>query len=120
MRVASTAVSIVPCPDIITTGIVSCPLADHSLRRDAVGVGHPDVEQHQIRALFAADAARPVAFSASQTSVTFVRDLRKEFADADFVIDDQDLRHLPGFRKKDSSGCRRRQRQADADLRAAG
>src|SRR5574338_860863 len=30
MRVASTAVSIVPWPDIITTGIVSCPLADHS------------------------------------------------------------------------------------------
>jgi hypothetical protein len=28
--VASTAVSMVPCPDIITTGIVSCPLAAHS------------------------------------------------------------------------------------------
>src|SRR5687768_14267104 len=31
MRVASTAVSIVPWPDIITTGIVSWPLAAHSL-----------------------------------------------------------------------------------------
>ena len=31
MRVASTAVSMVPWPDIITTGIVSCPLAAHSL-----------------------------------------------------------------------------------------
>ena len=28
--VASTAVSMVPCPDIITTGIVSWPLAAHS------------------------------------------------------------------------------------------
>src|SRR5438094_9729151 len=31
MRVASTAVSIVPWPDIMTTGMVSCPLAAHSL-----------------------------------------------------------------------------------------
>ncbi len=30
MRVASTAVSIVPWPDIITTGIVNCPEAPHS------------------------------------------------------------------------------------------
>ena len=32
MRVASTAESIVPCPDIITTGIVSRPEPAHSLR----------------------------------------------------------------------------------------
>ena len=31
MRVASTAVSMVPWPDIITTGMVSSPAAAHSL-----------------------------------------------------------------------------------------
>ncbi len=33
MRVASTAVSIVPCPDIMMTGIVIRPVDDHSLSR---------------------------------------------------------------------------------------
>ena len=33
MRVASTAESIVPCPDIITPGIVSSPEPAHSFRR---------------------------------------------------------------------------------------
>ena len=33
MRVASTAVSIVAWPDIITTGMVSCPLFDHSFNK---------------------------------------------------------------------------------------
>ena len=50
--VASTAVSIVPWPDIMTTGIVSWPARrPFAQQRDAVGVRHPDVEQHQRRLL---------------------------------------------------------------------
>ena len=38
IRVASTAVSIVPWPDIMTTGIVNSPPADHSLSSDMPSV----------------------------------------------------------------------------------
>ena len=47
--VASTAVSMVAWPLIMITGMVSRPAGRPLLeQRDAVGVGHPDVEQHQV------------------------------------------------------------------------
>ncbi len=58
-RVASTAVSTVPCPLIITTGqskpCVSGPFAQ---QRDAVRVRHPDVEQHEVGKARGARGAR--------------------------------------------------------------
>ena len=45
-RVASTAVSIVPWPDIMMTGEAPVPVSDHSLSREMPSVsGHPDVEE---------------------------------------------------------------------------
>ena len=97
MRVASTAVSIVPCPDIITTGIVSSPAARPLLeQRDAVGVGHPDVEQHEVGArALARRRARFARVLGQPHLVAFVaQDLRQQLADAHFVVDDQDLVHI--------------------------
>lgn len=68
MRVASTAVSIVPCPDIMTTGIVRRPALDHSLSRVM-----PSVSGIQMSSNTKSGRARvrcvraSLAFSASRT-----------------------------------------------------
>ncbi len=60
--VASTAVSMGAWPDIMITGIVSLPLRSPFLeQRHAVGIGHPDVEQHQVRRLTQTDIRAPAA-----------------------------------------------------------
>ena len=62
MRVASTAVSIVAWPDIMMTGMrqqaVALPFLE---QRDAVGIRHPDVEQHQVGRALLARARGPAA-----------------------------------------------------------
>jgi hypothetical protein len=68
-RVASTAVSMVPCPDIITTGMFRCPAACHSLSREMPSVSGIQMSsrtrsgRNSLRTRRAA-----VAFSASRTS----------------------------------------------------
>jgi len=68
MRVASTAVSIVAWPDIITTGIVSWPPAAHSFRSEM-----PSVSGIQMSSSTRSGRSRPrasraaVAFSATRT-----------------------------------------------------
>ena len=49
-RVASTAVSMVPCPDIITTGMLSCPPACHSLRSEMPSVSGIQMSREPDRA----------------------------------------------------------------------
>ena len=95
--VASTAVSIVPCPLIMITGIVSCaaraPLLE---QRDAVDVGHPDVEQHEVGADALAAGARLRGVLRQLDRVAFVgEDLRQQRADAQFVVDDKNGGHGP-------------------------
>jgi hypothetical protein len=66
--VASTAVSMVPWPLIMITGIVSCAAAPFLEQRDAVDVGHPDVQQHEVGLEQRSRTARAcAAFSASST-----------------------------------------------------
>ena len=112
MRVASTAVSIVPCPDIITTGMVSWPLAAHSFSSVM-----PSVSGIQMSSSTRSGRARSrrrarvAGVLGEQYLVALVgEDLRQQLADADFVVDDQDLRHGSG---------RLRERQQHADRSAA-
>ena len=95
MRVASTAVSMVAWPDIITTGMVSCPLAAHSLSSvmpSVSGIQMSSSTRSGPRAL--AQAARVAGALGEQHLVALVgEDLRQQLADADFVVHHQDLRH---------------------------
>ena len=101
MRVASTAVSIVPWPDIITTGIVSCPDAPHS--RSSVT---PSVSGIQMSSSTSAGCCRARYARASmrvlgeRDAIALVlQDLGEQLADADLVVDDQDvLRRGDGHR----------------------
>src|SRR4029453_12766437 len=82
--VASTAVSIVPCPDIMTTGIVSCPEAAHS--RSSVT---PSVSGIQMSSSTCAGRARGRRVLGEAHAVSLVlQDLGQKLADADFVVDD--------------------------------
>ena len=68
MRVASTAESIVPCPDIITTGMVRRPLADHSLSNEIPSVSGIQMSSRTRSGRFSARSLRAAAaFSASHT-----------------------------------------------------
>ena len=68
-RVASTAVSMVPWPDIITTGMVNKPAADHSLSRLMPSVSGIQISSSTRSGRAARRKARAaVAFSASLTS----------------------------------------------------
>ena len=63
-------------------------------QRDAIGVGHPDVEQHEVWASALTNAPRIACALGERNLVTLVgQDLGEELADADFVVDDQDLCH---------------------------
>jgi hypothetical protein len=69
MRVASTAVSIVAWPDIITTGMLSWPLAPHSLSSVMPSVSGIQMSSRTRSGRPASRAARAsAAFSASWTS----------------------------------------------------
>src|SRR5690606_38469999 len=66
------------------------PLAQQS---DAVGVGHPDVEQHQIRIVLGTQRASLGRIRRDIHLIAFVReDLFQEPADLGFVIDYQNAR----------------------------
>ena len=70
--------------------------APFAQQRDAVGVGHPDVEQHERRLLALPVRARFARVLGERDAIALVlQDLRKQLADADFVVDDQDF---PGLR----------------------
>ena len=59
-------------------------------QRDAVGIGHPDVQQHQVGIVLRADGTRLGRVRGDVHFVTFVReDLLQEPADLGFIVDDQ-------------------------------
>ena len=61
---------------------------------DAIGIGHPDVEQHEVRASALADAPRIARALGERDLVSLVgEDLGEKLPDADFVIDHENLRH---------------------------
>ena len=61
---------------------------------NAIGVRHPDVKQNEVRARALADTARISRALGKRHLVPLVlQDLREELADADFIVDDEDLRH---------------------------
>ena len=67
-RVASTAESIVPWPDIITTGIVNKPAADHSLSSEMPSVSGIQMSSSTRSGRRSLRLARALAaFSASHT-----------------------------------------------------
>ena len=71
----------------------ACPFLE---QRDAVSVGHPDVQQHQVRPQAATDLACLAGILREAHLVSLVaQDLGQQFANPDFVIDDQYLAHLP-------------------------
>jgi hypothetical protein len=64
-------------------------------QRDAIGVRHPDIEQHKIRAQLATDTPRRRGVFGETNIVAFVdQDFRKQFANADFVVNDQNYCHV--------------------------
>jgi hypothetical protein len=81
---------------------------------DAVGVGHPDVEQHEVGAGGVAGGPGGGGVFGEDDVVPLVaQDFREEFANADFVVNDENFGH--GRWDSDWGAA-----QADADLRAAG
>ena len=57
---------------------------------NAVGVRHPDVEQHQVRAFLAAITARGAGIFRQRDNVTLVmQNFPQQLADADFVVHHQ-------------------------------
>ncbi len=61
---------------------------------DAVGIGHPDIEQHQIRALPLALPPRFAGAVRQRNLVPLVgQDFREQLADADFVVHYEDVSH---------------------------
>jgi hypothetical protein len=96
IRVASTAVSIVAWPDIITTGMLSWPLPRPFLeQRDAIGIRHPDVEQDQVGTPGLARRARLGRILGELHVMALVaQDFRQQLAYPDLVIDHQYLRHV--------------------------
>ena len=75
-------------------------------QRDAVDVGHPDVEQHEIGAEALAGGACLGGVLGHLDRMAFVgQDLREESADAEFVVDDKNGGHELSVRT--GFGCRR-------------
>jgi hypothetical protein len=77
--------------------MLSWPLPPPFLeQRDAVGIGHPDVEQHHVWAPGLARGARLGGVFRQQDIVTLVaQDLEQQLAYPDFVVHHQYLRHFP-------------------------
>ena len=93
IRVASTAESIVPWPDIITTGIVSRPAAAHSLSSVMPSVSGIQMSSStRSGRIPRAGSARVCGVLGQPHAVALVaQDLEEQLADADFVVDDEDL-----------------------------
>ncbi len=83
---------------------------------DAVGVGHPDVEQHHVGTHRVAGGARGGRVLGEQDVVALVaEDLREQFADTDFVVERSEslpffFVMLPCFRPA-AGGCAPRRRR---------
>jgi hypothetical protein len=68
---------------------VGCPFLE---QRDAIGIRHPDVEQHQIGPHGVAPGACRSGILGGHDIMTLVgEDFGKKLANADFVVDDQYL-----------------------------
>src|SRR5688572_12500914 len=81
--------------DRAAQGVLLVPLAQ---QRDAVHVGHPDVEQHEVRLLARGGAARGGGVGRDLDLVTFLgQDLRQQAADVGLVVDDQYSRRTHAF-----------------------
>ncbi len=66
--------------------------APFAQQRDAVGVRHPDVEQHERGLLALPVRARFARVLGERDAIALVlQDLRQQLADADLVVDDQDF-----------------------------
>jgi hypothetical protein len=128
MRVASTAVSMVPCPDIITTGMFSWPLAAHSLSRLMPSVSGIQMSSstRSGRCCVARCARRGGVLGEQDVVPLVAQDLGEQFADADFVVNDENLCHFSsscflvfGQPQADADfGATARSRLAEADLAA--
>jgi hypothetical protein len=58
----------------------------------AVGVGHPDVEQHQVGAALQAEGARGLGVFRQVHVIALVgEDFRQQLTNAHFVIDDENM-----------------------------
>ena len=89
--VASTAVLIVPWPEMMTTGSASFIVAQPLEHLDAVHAGHLDVEQHQVRRLALGQREPLLAGRRAEELVAFVLERHPQrVADRRFVVDDQD------------------------------
>ena len=86
--VASTAVSMVPWPLIMITGMVSCDVVPHSLSRLMPSTSGIQMSSSTRSGRMRSRTARAcAAFSASSTRVAFVgQDLGQQAADAQFVV----------------------------------
>src|SRR6185295_15869109 len=59
-----------------------------------VGIRHPDVQQHEVRPAALPQAARVAGAFGERHLMPLVGEyLGEKLADADFIVDDQDLRH---------------------------
>src|SRR5262245_58398635 len=73
-------------------------LAPLAQQRDAVHVGHPDVEQYEVGLLARRGAARGRRVGGNLDLVAFLReDLREQAADVGLVVDDQNSLRAHAF-----------------------
>ena len=82
-------------------------LAPFAQQRDAVGVRHPDVQQHEVRATRAALLARRCGVARGKHGKTFILEgVLHRLADIGFIVDDEDRGrdHAGLSRKRDSGG----------------
>ena len=92
--------------------------APFAQQRNAVGVRHPDIEQHERRLHPQPIRARLAGVLGERDPVALVlQDLGEELANADFVVDDQDV--LAGVMICVILRRRRRARKGKRDARAA-
>jgi hypothetical protein len=74
-------------------------------QRHAVGVRHPDVEQHQVdRVVLAQLACLPSAVGKQHRVALVAEDLGQQFSNAHFVVNNQYFRHV--FLLSSRTGCR--------------
>ena len=94
--VASTAVSMVACPLIMITGMVSRPVEDHSLSRVTPSVSGIQISsRHQVGPFTQACRARLRGVLGQFNRVAFVVEdfLQEQVANAVLVVDHQNICH---------------------------
>ena len=91
---AATAVSILPWPEIITTGRSGCwPFAaSSSCRPSSAAALQPDIEKDEIGAARGDRAERGIAVMRDARRIALVlQDARNELADVGFVVNDENI-----------------------------